>query len=83
MKGKLGNFVLRQVNGKTVMCSLPAKSSKPKSKDQEIQHERFKAAVAYAKDINSNPEKKKLYSGKLKKGQTVFQFAIKEFFNNK
>ena len=37
------------------------------------------AAVAYAKAINNDPEKKATYKKKVKKGQTVYHYAMREF----
>ena len=80
LSGKVGNFVLKQLNGKTIMCAVPNKSHVKATKQQKANRLRFKKAIAYAKVINDDPEKRKLYLKKLKKGDTVFRFAMREFF---
>jgi len=39
----------------------------------------FKDAVAYAKSIIANPEKKKKYSLKVKPGESIYHYALKEY----
>ena len=82
LSGKVGQFIFRTVNGKTVMTSIPKMSDVPVSKKQAEARSRFKKAHAYAKAINEDPEKSLLYKAKLRKGQTVYQYAMKEFFKN-
>jgi hypothetical protein len=42
-------------------------------------HERFRAAIAYARDIINDPLKKIAYAKNLSKGQSVYREAMKEF----
>lgn len=39
----------------------------------------FKDAVAYAKDIIANPLKRAAYVDKVKPGESVYHFALKEY----
>ena len=81
LSGKVGNFVLKQVKGKTIMCAVPNKSNVKASKRQKANRQRFKKAVAYAKAINDDPQQHTLYLKKLKnKSDTVYRFAMREFF---
>ena len=50
---------------------------------QKLYRERFKEAVAYAKDISRNPEKKKAYQEKIGEGKRVYNAALKEYLGRK
>jgi hypothetical protein len=41
----------------------------------------FKEAVAYAKNINRTPVLRQQYLKKIKKGESVYHYAIKEYLN--
>jgi hypothetical protein len=80
MSGKLGNLVIKNYNGKTVVCMYPDYEQKPATGNQAISRLRFKEANAYAKTITQNAELKKKYAKKIKGTQTVHQLAMKEYF---
>ena len=80
LSGKIGNFVLKQVKGKTIMCSVPTVKKGKLSKQQRANQQRFKQAVAYAKAINDDPAKREAYLKKVKKGESVYQYAMREYF---
>ncbi len=46
---------------------------------QKLKRNWFKEAVAYAQAINRNPILKKEYQQKIKKGKSVYHYAIKEY----
>ena len=46
---------------------------------QQKQMNKFKAATAYANEINNDPEKKKLYAADLQPGESVYLKAMKEY----
>jgi hypothetical protein len=50
---------------------------------QKEKRKTFAEAVAYARAINNDPVKKAVYKKKVKKGQRVFNYAVKEFFPKK
>ncbi|MGE5107393.1 MAG: hypothetical protein ACM3H8_07605 [Sphingobacteriales bacterium] len=81
VRGKIGDqIVVKQYGKKTVISKYPDMSSVKPSKPQKKQRGKFGKAVAYAQEILYNPVKKAAYSRKLKKGEDVYHYAMKEFF---
>lgn len=80
VRGQLGKqIVVKHYGDKVVITAYPDMSRIKPSKKQEQKRGLFAEAVAYAKTINADPELKALYKTKVKKGQTVYHFAIREF----
>lgn len=80
LSGQIGQqIVFKQYGKKTVVSRFPDMSKIKPSKLQKKERSRFAEAVVYAQSINNDPVKKAVYSKKVKKGQSVFNFAIKEF----
>ena len=81
LSGALGKqLVYRQYGAKTVVSTYPNMSNIRHSDLQELEKEKFARAVAYAKAAIRDPEKRKALEKKLKKGQRVFNVAVKEFY---
>jgi len=51
------------------------------SRKQKNNRNLFKEAVAYAKKINRTPALKQTYLKKIKKGESVYHYAIKEYLS--
>jgi hypothetical protein len=81
LSGAIGPGVTKQYLGKTVVTSKPDMSRVIRNEKQKANSSKFKKAVAYAQEILYNPQKKHEYAKKLKKGQTVYHAAIREFMN--
>ena len=80
--GKVGGlFVVRQRNGKAVICKLPRPYEKPPTKGQLQNRERFRKANEFAKTAILDPEKKKYYAAKAKPGQSAYNAAFKDAFH--
>lgn len=80
MRGTIGKeLVFKKYSYGTVVSKYPDMSGIKKSKLQKLKQGLFAKAVAYAKDILRNPAKKATYQKKLKKGQSVYHAAIKEY----
>ncbi|HVT86539.1 MAG TPA: hypothetical protein VHD35_15145 [Chitinophagaceae bacterium] len=80
VRGQIGKqIVVKRYGNKTVITAYPDMSKVKPSKKQKAKRKLFADAVSYAKKINNDPEKKALYKKKLKKGQTVYNYAIKEY----
>jgi hypothetical protein len=78
LQGAVGKqVVLRTRNGKTFLSKYPDMSGVKATKQQSKERNLFKDAVAFAQSINNDPAKKAAY--KTKKGQTVFNRAIKDY----
>jgi hypothetical protein len=83
VRGQIGKqIVVKKYGKKTVISAYPDMSNVKPSKLQKVKRKTFAEAVAYAKAINNDPAKKALYRKKMKKGQRVFNFAIKEYLKN-
>ena len=79
VRGAIGKQVVVRVrNGKTFISKYPDMSNVKPSEKQLAQKIRFAKAVAFAKSITSDPVKKAAY--KVKKGQSVFNAAIREYY---
>lgn len=80
VRGQIGKqIVVKQYGNKTVITAYPDMSRVKPSKLQKAKRKVFAEAVAYAQVINNNPVKKAVYKKKVKKGQTVYNYAIKEY----
>ncbi|MBT1703056.1 hypothetical protein [Chryseosolibacter indicus] len=64
--GAVGNLVLRQVGGKTILSKAPARPGK-QSELQKENRQKFKMASIYAKTILKDPKKKAYYQQKARK----------------
>ena len=78
--GKIGDvIVVKQYSYGTVISAIPDMSRVKKSELQKIKQNYFKDAVAYAKTILRDPDKKAAYAKTLKAGKTVYHAAIQEY----
>jgi hypothetical protein len=83
LRGQMGKqLVFKQYGKKTVVSRYPDMSNVTPSSLQKERRSRFKDAVAYAQGINNDPVLKAIYKKKVKKGQTVYHFAIKEYLQD-
>ena len=80
LQGQIGKqLVFKKYGKKTVVTKYPDMSNvKPSSKQKKMRRS-FGKAVAYAQAINNDPVKKAVYAKKVRKGQTVYHFAMREF----
>ncbi len=80
LSGSLGKqIVFKQYATGAVVSKMPDMSKvKPSAKQLEAKS-KFSEAVNYARKILANPELKAAYQKKLRKGQTVYNFAIAEY----
>lgn len=82
VSGKIGGqLVIKQYSYGTVISAMPDMSKVKKSMRQKQEQNKFAKAVAYARSITRNPDKKAAYAKKLPKGQSVYHAAIKEFYS--
>jgi hypothetical protein len=72
--------VFKQYAHKVVITNYPDMSAVKPSPQQKDQRQKFKKAVAYAQNILQNETLKKAYQKKIKNNQTVYHFAIREYF---
>lgn len=80
ISGGIGKqLVVKQYAYGTVVSAYPDMSHVKPSQLQQLQQTLFAKAVAYAQSITRNPVKKKAYAKKLRKGERVYNAAIKEY----
>lgn len=80
LRGGVGKqLIFKQYGDKTVVTSYPDMSRVKPSEQQKKGRKLFAEAVAYARAINRNPEQKAAYAKKLKPGESVYRFALKEY----
>ncbi len=81
--GQLGKqLLLKQYAYGAVLSKYPDMSAVKPSEKQIEGYDKFRVAVAYAQSIINDAKKKKAYQKKLKPGQTVYHFAIREYLQN-
>lgn len=81
VRGALGDLVIKQYKNKTVICKKPNMRNVQRSQKQKDNSTLFACAAAYAKAIVNDPIKKQSYAAKVATGQSVYNFAIREFLN--
>lgn len=79
-RGKIGNLVFRKYGDRTIICMAPGARKKPPTAMQASQMQLFKEAVAYARALCNDPDKVSEIEKKLKPGQSVWHFAVAEYF---
>ena len=79
--GKIGNFILRQRNGKTVVYSRPVSETNwAPTPRQEKNREKFAKANEYSKKVLTDVQLRDFYSGFLKKKHLTIQtVAVRDF----
>jgi hypothetical protein len=82
LSGKIDMLIFRQLNGETVVSTVPKKRKK-QSKLQKQHNKRFQQASIYAKLATADPDTKDLYAdeAKKRKGMTAYSVAVADFFN--
>jgi hypothetical protein len=78
LSGKAGEYVFRQLNGKTVVSKMPVFLRRATASQLEARSS-FKDAVAYAKNTLLDIETKRAYKAKAKPGQSAFNRVIIDF----
>ncbi|MGB8192763.1 MAG: hypothetical protein WCF67_12625 [Chitinophagaceae bacterium] len=84
IQGGLGKqIVVKHYSYGVVVTKFPDMSSIKPSELQKEKRSVFSEAVAYARSILRDPVQKAAYKKKIKKGQTVYHAAIREFLAKK
>ena len=80
MRGAIGKeFVVKQYSYGAVITAYPDMSGVKSSAFQKVKQGAFAKDVEYAQSIVRKKKKKKAYAKKLKKGERVYNAAIKEY----
>ncbi|MDR0845737.1 MAG: hypothetical protein LBN71_11005 [Tannerella sp.] len=81
LSGKIGDLlVFRQRDGQTIVSKVPS-ASKTESELQKAHRRRFQRAVLYSSAVAADPEQSAAYSAKAKRGQTIRNVAVADFFH--
>jgi hypothetical protein len=78
-KGRIGNVIVKQYSYGIVLSKRPNMKRVKRSPSQKNEQTRFSKAVRFAQSILRDPKLKAAYAKKLKKGQSVYHAAIKEY----
>lgn len=82
-RGQIGKqIVVKQYGKKTVITAYPDMSRVKPSGLQKTKRKKFAEAVAYARTVLRDPLQRAEYARKLKKGQRLYNFIIREFMKN-
>lgn len=80
ISGQIGKQIVHKKYGdKTVVTQYPDMSKVKFTDRQKAEQSLFKSAVAYARSINNDPEKKAALQATLAPGRTVFNAAISAY----
>ena len=84
ISGSIGKeVVFKRYKDKTVVSKFPDMSKVKATKRQKNQRKQITEANAYASTINRDPKLRAKYEKKLKPGESVYHYAIKEFFEKR
>lgn len=84
ISGAIGKeIVIKQYKDKTVISKFPDMSSVKASKRQKAQRDLIVEANAYARRIKNDPLLRVKYEKKVRKGESVYHYAIREFFEQR
>ena len=74
---------LNNGKGKTVATKVPDMSRVKASPIQKLRREVFAEAVAYARNVKRDPEKRAAYEKVRKEGQSVFNAALSNYLKKR
>jgi hypothetical protein len=80
VRGRIGELVIKQYANRIVITKVPDMDGIKPSPKQKAHRKIFGAAVKYARHIAKHPLKRKEYAAKIKPGETVYHYAMKEFY---
>jgi hypothetical protein len=85
IRGKVDNAVIRLTpSGTLALCKMPDMSNVEWSDAQRAHRQRFKEAIALAKEAIADPKVRAKYERAAKKqGKRAFDVAVSDFYNRK
>ena len=84
MSGKMGDWTYRYMYGKQTIMKTPDMSRVKWSKAQKAHRQRFREAIAYARQAMAAPKVRSHYEKAGKKaGRQPFRVAVSDFFAGK
>jgi hypothetical protein len=87
LRGKVGDFIFRNVNGKTIISMRPHSYKKSNSQKSVNNRSKFKLSVMLSSSINKNPVLKEIWQNTNSAKQratynVIFQHINKHIYNN-
>ncbi|MCX6158968.1 MAG: hypothetical protein NTY74_13395 [Ignavibacteriae bacterium] len=87
LRGKVGDFIFRNVNGKTIICMRARSYKKSNSQKSVNNRSKFKFSVMLSSSINKNPVLKEIWQNTNAAKQratynVIFQHVNKHIYNN-
>ncbi len=84
LSGTMGSWTYRRMHGKQTLMKTPDMTKVKWSKAQKTQRQRFKQAIAYARQAMADPKARAYYEKAASKtGRLPFRLAISDFFAGK
>ena len=84
LRGKMGGWTYRRMYGKQTIMKTPDMSGVKWSKAQQAHRQRFKEAIAYARNAMAEPNVRAHYEKvAARKGRQPFRVAVSDFFAGK
>lgn len=77
ISGKLGNIIIRQRYGKTIICARPASIKDAKTPEQIINRQKFTVCTKLASAINKHPLLLPLWKLNTPRNKSVYPFIFK------
>jgi hypothetical protein len=83
-RGKIGGMTYRVMYGKQTAMKTPDMSNVKWSKAQQANRERFRQAIAYARQVMADPKIRAQYEKRGKKAnRQAFRVAVSDFYEGK
>jgi hypothetical protein len=79
LSGRVGKLVFKNYSTGTVVTKRPDRSKVKLSPAQITANKKFQEAVAYARSVKADPEKRKQYETLLKPGKSIYHLALADF----
>ena len=83
LRGRIGNLVFKQYAYGTVVTKVPDMSRVMPTMLQKLYKDVFSEAVAYARAVERDPEKRTAFEKVLKPGQDVYHAALSSYLNKR
>lgn len=81
LRGRLGNFVYKQLGQKKYVAKRPGATNRPPSAAQEALRDKFRRATTYGKAVMADPQAKAFYAAIAAARQTpLFSLTVEDFF---
>ena len=82
LRGKVGDLIFKNVNGKTVVACKAAMPAYPETERQRATRQNFRKGIIYGKTVMSDPSMRPVYAEAAKRrGEPIYSVMISDFMN--